>query len=113
MAASKSKNTGHSGRNTKKKTAMEQEVGRFQTEIILFVILAACVILMASNFGAGGFAGATAAHQQIRMGRLSLDHLVFQRGGDMLLPHHFLKGAGTPLAVKRLIQWPSSFSPKG
>jgi len=40
MAASKSKNTGHSGRNTKKKTAMEQEVGRFQTEIILFVILA-------------------------------------------------------------------------
>ena len=56
MAASKSKNTGHSGRNTKKKTAMEQEVGRFQTEIILFVILAACVILMASNFGAGGFA---------------------------------------------------------
>ena len=34
---------------------MEQEVGRFQTEIILFVILAACVILMASNFGAGGF----------------------------------------------------------
>ena len=36
MAASKSKNTGHSGRNTKKKTAMEQEVGRFQTEIILF-----------------------------------------------------------------------------
>ena len=29
MAASKSKNTGHSGRNTKKKTAMEQEVGRF------------------------------------------------------------------------------------
>ncbi len=32
MAASKSKNTGHSGRNTKKKTAMEQEVGRFQTE---------------------------------------------------------------------------------
>ena len=49
MAASKSKNTGHSGRNTKKKTAMEQEVGRFQTEIILFVILAACVILMADR----------------------------------------------------------------
>ena len=36
---------------------MEQEVGRFQTEIIVFVILAACVILMASNFGAGGFVG--------------------------------------------------------
>ena len=57
MAASKGKNTGRSGRNTKKKTAMEQEVGRFQTEIIIFVILAACVILMASNFGAGGFVG--------------------------------------------------------
>ena len=57
MAASKSKNTGHSGRNTKKKTAMEQEVGRFQTEIILFVILAACVILMASKFWSRWFCG--------------------------------------------------------
>ena len=57
MAASKNKKSGHSGRNTKKATAMEQEVGRFQTEIIVFVILAACVILMASNFGAGGFVG--------------------------------------------------------
>ena len=57
MAASKNKKTGHSGRNTKKATAMEQEVGRFQTEIIVFVILAACVILMASNVGAGGFVG--------------------------------------------------------
>ena len=36
---------------------MEQEVGKFQTEIIIFVILAACVILMASNFGVGGFVG--------------------------------------------------------
>ena len=63
MAASKSKNTGRSGkgtkntRNAKKPTAMEQEVGKFQTEIIIFVILAACVILMASNFGVGGFVG--------------------------------------------------------
>ena len=57
MAASKNKKTGHSGRNTKKATAMEQEVGRFQTEIIVFVILAACVILMASTLGAGGFVG--------------------------------------------------------
>ena len=45
MAASKSKNTGRSGkgtkntRNAKKPTAMEQEVGKFQTEIIIFVIL--------------------------------------------------------------------------
>ena len=63
MAASKSKNTGRSGkgtkntRNAKKPTVMEQEVGKFQTEIIIFVILAACVILMASNFGVGGFVG--------------------------------------------------------
>lgn len=63
MAASKSKNTGRSRkgtkntRNAKKPTAMEQEVGKFQTEIIIFVILAACVILMASNFGVGGFVG--------------------------------------------------------
>ena len=41
MAASKSKNTGRSGkgtkntRNAKKPTAMEQEVGKFQTEIII------------------------------------------------------------------------------
>ena len=34
---------------------MEQEVGRFQTEIILFVIWSACVILMASNFGSRWF----------------------------------------------------------
>ena len=61
MAASKSKSAGRPRKNTKKQpkkqTAMEQEVGRFQTEIILFVILAACVILMASNFGVGGFVG--------------------------------------------------------
>ena len=57
MAASKSKNTGHSGRNTKKKTAMEQEVGRFQTEIILFVILAASQLQMATKLGAAGFVG--------------------------------------------------------
>ena len=62
MAASKSKNTGRprkkAGKNTAKNAAaMQQEAGRFQTEIIVFVILAACVILMASNFGVGGFVG--------------------------------------------------------
>ena len=62
MAASKkSRNTGRpkkgSRKTTAKESAMQQEVGRFQTEIILFVILAACVILMASNFGVGGFVG--------------------------------------------------------
>ena len=57
MAASKSKNTGRPRKGKKKATPMEQEVGKFQTEIIVFVILAACVILMASNFGVGGFVG--------------------------------------------------------
>ena len=61
MAASKSKKAGRpkkgNGNRTKSAQSMQQEVGKFQTEIILFVILAACVILMASNFGVGGFIG--------------------------------------------------------
>ena len=61
MAASKSKKAGRpkkgTGNKTKSAQSMQQEVGEFQTEIILFVILAACVILMASNFGVGGFVG--------------------------------------------------------
>ena len=58
MATSKSKNTGRTKKNSKaKKTAVQAESGKFQTEIIIFVILAACVILMASNFGLGGFVG--------------------------------------------------------
>ena len=54
---------------------------------------------LGDELGAGGFAGAPAAHQQIGVGGLSLYHLVFQRGGDVLLPHDFLEGAGAPLAV--------------
>ena len=61
MAASKSKKTGRpkkgTGNKSKNAQSMQQEAGKFQTEIILFVILAACVILMASNFGVGGFVG--------------------------------------------------------
>lgn len=58
MATSKSKNTGRTKKNSKaKKAAVQAESGKFQTEIIIFVILAACVILMASNFGLGGFVG--------------------------------------------------------
>ena len=58
MATSKSKNTGRTKKNSKaKNTAVQAESGKFQTEIIIFVILAACVILMASNFGLGGFVG--------------------------------------------------------
>ena len=58
MATSKSKNTGRTKKNSKTKTtAVQAESGNFQTEIIIFVVLAACVILMASNFGVGGFVG--------------------------------------------------------
>lgn len=58
MATSKSKNTGRTKKNSKaKKGCCTAESGKFQTEIIIFVILAACVILMASNFGLGGFVG--------------------------------------------------------
>lgn len=37
--------------------SIQQETGRFQTEIIIFVLLAACIILFASNLGLGGFVG--------------------------------------------------------
>lgn len=57
MAVSKNRNTGQAKKGKRKATPVEQEAGRFQTEIIIFVILAACVILMASNFGMGGFVG--------------------------------------------------------
>ena len=59
MAASKSKNTGRTKKNSKAKTAAVQQAqsGKFQTEIIVLVIFAASVILMASNFGMGGFVG--------------------------------------------------------
>lgn len=59
MAASKSKHTGRTKKNSKAKTAAVQQAqsGKFQTEIIVLVIFAASVILMASNFGMGGFVG--------------------------------------------------------
>ncbi len=53
--------------------------------------------------GAAGLAGAPATHQQIGVGGAALANLVFQGGGDRLLPHHILKALGPPLAVKGLI----------
>ena len=40
----------------------------------------------------------------------ALAYLVFQGGGDGLLPHHVLKGPGPPLAVKGLVQSPRLLS---
>ena len=61
MAASKSRNTKNAKRKRKTRDAqdwsIQQETGRFQTEIIIFVLLAACIILFASNLGLGGFVG--------------------------------------------------------
>lgn len=58
MAASKSRNTKNAKRKRKTRDAqdwsIQQETGRFQTEIIIFVLLAACIILFASNLGLGG-----------------------------------------------------------
>ena len=61
MAASKSRNTKNATRKRKTRDAqdwsIQQETGRFQTEIIIFVLLAACIILFASNLGLGGCVG--------------------------------------------------------
>ena len=61
MAASNRKRTVKKGKNSRG-AASRQETAGFQTEIILFVILAACVILLVSNFGMGGFVGDAISH---------------------------------------------------
>ena len=61
MAASNRKCTVKKGKNSRG-AASRQETAGFQTEIILFVILAACVILLVSNFGMGGFVGDAISH---------------------------------------------------
>lgn len=54
MAASKTtKSKGRTTKTTKKKT----KANNFHTEILLLVVFAACLILMISNFGLGGFVG--------------------------------------------------------
>ena len=61
MAASNRKRTVKKGKNSRGATSRQETAG-FQTEIILFVILAACVILLVSNFGMGGFVGDAISH---------------------------------------------------
>lgn len=61
MAASNRKRTVKKGKNSRGTTSRQETAG-FQTEIILFVILAACVILLVSNFGMGGFVGDAISH---------------------------------------------------
>lgn len=58
MAVSKSKKSKTAKRRTNSKAKQQQSVsGRFQTEIILLVILAASIIILASDLGMGGFVG--------------------------------------------------------
>ena len=61
MATSNRKRTVKKGKNSRGTTSRQETAG-FQTEIILFVILAACVILLVSNFGMGGFVGDAISH---------------------------------------------------
>ena len=61
MATSTRKRTVKKGKNSRGTTSRQETAG-FQTEIILFVILAACVILLVSNFGMGGFVGDAISH---------------------------------------------------
>ena len=51
------------------------------------------------DFGTGGFAGSPAAGEQIGMGRLTPRDLVFEGGGDMLLPDDIFKGFGAVFSI--------------
>ena len=54
---------------------------------------------LGQNFRAGGLAGAPGADKQIGVAELVVPDLIFQRFGDMLLPHHIVKGAGTVFPI--------------
>ena len=51
------------------------------------------------QLGAGGLARAAGAGEQIGVRHAARGHLPLEGLGDMLLPHHIVKGAGSPLAV--------------
>ena len=55
------------------------------------------------DLGAGGLSGSPGSGEQIGVAQPSAGHLLLQGLGDMLLPHHVVKGAGAPLAVQGLI----------
>ena len=57
------------------------------------------VCRLCQDFGAGGFAGAARAGEQIGVVEAVFLYFVFEGGGDMLLPRHVVKGFRTPLAV--------------
>lgn len=57
MAVSNRKKSSRAKKRSMKNVQRQSSSGKFQTEIILLVILAACIILMVSNFGLGGFVG--------------------------------------------------------
>ncbi|MDD7220194.1 MAG: DNA translocase FtsK 4TM domain-containing protein [Clostridia bacterium] len=57
MAASNRKKSSRAKKKSTQNVQRHSSSGKFQTEIILLVILAACIILMVSNFGLGGFVG--------------------------------------------------------
>ena len=51
------------------------------------------------NLGAGGLAGAPGAGKEVGVGQPPGGHLALEGLGDVVLPHHVVKGAGPPLAV--------------
>ena len=51
------------------------------------------------NLGAGGLAGAPGAGKEVGVGQPPGGHLALEGLGDVVLPHHVVKGAGPPFAV--------------
>ena len=51
------------------------------------------------DLGAGGFAGAPGAGEQIGVGQPPRFHLALQRVGDVGLAHHVVEGTGPPFSV--------------
>ena len=68
----------------------------------VFGVKAVC--RLCQNLGAGGFARAARACEQIGVVEPVFDYLIFQRGRYVLLTRNVLKGLGAPFAVQHLIQ---------
>lgn len=101
MAASKSKkiNTAKKRTNTKVKKQQQSVSGRFQTEIILLVILAASIIILASDLGMGGFVGnAISGFTFGTMGMMAYVFPVFLFVSSAFL----LSNKSNPLAYKKV-----------
>ena len=100
MAASKSKKSNTAKKRTNTKARQQQSVsGRFQTEIILLVILAASIIILASDLGMGGFVGnAISSFTFGAMGMMAYVFPVFLFVGCAFL----LSNKSNPLAYKKV-----------